>query len=121
MSLCSRQKGQLVVGLLIVLAITLISSPVLAQNDENPKYDVFVGYQWLHPGGTVPAPFGDPNNPTAFNLPDLPKGAGVAFTYNFDRHWGAEFDYGTNGDNNVVHYENTLSAGPRFIWRTERC
>jgi hypothetical protein len=119
MSLCSRQKGRLAIGLLIVLAVTLLSSPVLAQNAENPKYDFFVGYQWLHPGGMAPTPGGDPNNPVGFNLPDLAKGAGVALTYNFDPHWGAEFDYGTNGDNNVVTYENTLSVGPRFIWRTE--
>jgi hypothetical protein len=120
MSLCRYlQKGRPAVGLLIALAVTLISSPALAQSDSNPKYDIFVGYQWLHPGATVPAPGGDPSNPAPFNLPDLAKGAGVAFTYNFDPHWGAEVDYGTNGDNSVVHYENTLSVGPRFIWRTD--
>src|ERR1700686_2110231 len=96
------RKGRVAVGLLIALAVIVISSPALAQSDSNPKYDIFVGYQWLHPGATVPAPGSNPNNPSPFTLPDLAKGAGVAFTYNFDPHWGGEVDYGSNGDNNVV-------------------
>ena len=110
-------KGRLAVGLLVVSALALISSPALAQSDENPKWDLFVGYQWLHPGGTVPAAFGDPNNPIPFNIPDMGKGFGSAVTYNFDPHWGAEFDFGHNwGSSN---YETTVSVGPRFIWRTD--
>jgi outer membrane protein OmpA-like peptidoglycan-associated protein len=104
-------------GLLAVLAVSLISSTALAQSDSNPKWDLFVGYQWLHPGGTVPAAFGDPNNPTPFEVPDMSKGFGSALTYNFDPHWGVEFDLGHNwGDGN---YETTGSVGPRFIWRTD--
>jgi outer membrane protein OmpA-like peptidoglycan-associated protein len=118
MSVCSNlNKGRVVMGLLAVLAVSLISSTALAQSDSNPKWDLFVGYQWLHPGGTVPTAFGDPNNPTPFKVPDMSKGFGSALTYNFDPHWGAEFDLGHNwGDGN---YETTGSVGPRFIWRTD--
>jgi outer membrane protein OmpA-like peptidoglycan-associated protein len=118
MSVCSSlSKGRIVAGLLAVLVVSLISIPGLAQSDSNPKYDVFVGYQWLHPGGSVPTPFGDFNNPIPFELPDMGKGLGAAFTYNFDPHWGAEFDLGQNwGSSN---YETTVSVGPRVIWRTE--
>jgi outer membrane protein OmpA-like peptidoglycan-associated protein len=113
----SLGKGLTVIGLLMLLSVSLISSPAIAQSDSNPKWDLFVGYQWLHPGGTVPAPFGDPNNPTSFKIPDMEKGFGAAFTYNFDPHWGAEFDLGHNwGDSN---YETTGSVGPRFMWRTD--
>jgi outer membrane protein OmpA-like peptidoglycan-associated protein len=118
MSPCSIvSKGRVVMGLLVVLAVSLISSPALAQSDSNPKYDLFVGYQWLHPGGTVPSVAGDPTNPTPFQVPDEAKGFGVSFTYNFDPHWGVEADLGQNwGSDN---YETTASVGPRFIWRTE--
>jgi outer membrane protein OmpA-like peptidoglycan-associated protein len=118
MSVCSKfGKSRLLTGLLVVLAASLLSLPAFAQSDSNPKYDLFVGYQWLHPGGTVPAPFGDFNNPTGFNVPDMSAGFGSAFTYNFDAHWGAEFDFGHNwGSGN---YETTGSVGPRFIWRTD--
>jgi outer membrane protein OmpA-like peptidoglycan-associated protein len=110
-------KGRAVMGLLVVLAGSLISSTARAQSDQNPKWDLFVGYQWLHPGGTVPTPFGAPNSPTPFKIPDMSKGFGSALTYNFDPHWGLEFDLGHNwGDGN---YETTGSVGPRFIWRTD--
>ena len=111
------RNGVTVISLLVLLSVSFISSPALAQSDSNPKWDLFVGYQWLHPGGTVPSPFGDPNNPTSFKIPDMAKGFGAAFTYNFDAHWGAEFDLGHNwGDSN---YETTASVGPRLMWRTD--
>jgi hypothetical protein len=121
MSLGSNlSKGPVVVGLRLVLAVSLLSSAAFAQSDSNPKYDVFLGYQYLHPGATVPGPTGDPSNPSPFNVPDMAKGAGAAFTYNFDQHWGAEFDFGTNwGKSNAAPYESTISIGPRFIWRTD--
>jgi outer membrane protein OmpA-like peptidoglycan-associated protein len=112
----SFKKGR-VVGLLVVLAVSLISSSAFAQSDSNPKWDLFVGYQWLHPGGTVPSPFTDYNNPSGQNVPDMSPGFGSALTYNFDPHWGLEFDLGHNwGSGN---YETTGSIGPRFMWRTD--
>src|ERR1700722_12035696 len=118
MSLCSKfSKSRPLIGLLIILAVSLISFPAFAQSDSSPKWDLFVGYQWLHPGGTVPAPFGDFNNPGVFKVPDMAAGFGSSFTYNFDPHWGAEIDLGHNWGNS--NYETTGSIGPRFIWRTD--
>jgi len=100
-----------------VLSMVIVSGTALAQGDSTPKWDLFAGYQWLHPGASVPAAFGDPSNPTPYGVPDMAKGFGAAFTYNFDPHWGAEADFGHNwGSGN---YETTLSGGPRFIWRTD--
>jgi hypothetical protein len=102
-------------GLVAILALVLFSGTALAQNDSTPKWDLFVGYQYLHPGVNVPAPFGDPNNPVSYTVPDMGKGFGTALTYNFDPHWGAEVDFGHNwGSSN---YEMTLSGGPRFMVR----
>ena len=104
-------------SLFTLLTLALLSSTALAQSDTNPKWDIFVGYQYLHPGITVPAAFSDPNNPTPFKVPDMAKGVGGAFTYNLDPHWGAEFDVGQNWSNgNDI---TTVSVGPRFMWRTE--
>jgi len=106
-----------VIGLFAMFAVLLVSSPALGQSDSNPKWDLFVGYQWLHPGGNVPTAFGDPNNPVPFKVPDMSKGFGSALTYNFDPHWGFEFDLGHNWANG--NYETTGSVGPRLIWRSD--
>jgi hypothetical protein len=118
MSPCYLNKGRVaIMGLLFTLAVSLLPSPASAQSDNPPKWDLFAGYQWLHPGGTVPAAFGDFNNPSPFKIPDMSKGFGSALTYNFDPHWGLEADLGHNwGDGN---YETTGSVGPRFMWRTD--
>src|ERR1700730_4791821 len=104
-------------SVLLMFATVVVSTAVFAQSDSNPKWDLFVGYQWLHPGITVPAPFGNAFNPTPYKVPDMAKGFGSALTYNFDRHFGLEFDLGHNwGDGN---YETTASVGPRLMLRTD--
>ena len=103
--------------LLTMLSLILISGSAVAQSDSNPKWDLFVGYQWLHPGGSVPTPFQSLQSPIPYKIPDMSAGEGSALTYNFDPHWGLEFDFGHNWGNG--NYETTASAGPRFIWRTD--
>lgn len=103
--------------LAILSSLLLISTFALAQGDSNPKWDVFVGYQWLHPGITVPAPGGSPASPTPFDVPDMAPGFGTALTYNFDAHWGGEFDFGHNWSNS--NHETTASVGPRLMFRTD--
>lgn len=114
-----RKSGRALFAAVLSVSAAMIafSTSASAQNDTVPKYDVYLGYQWMHPGATVPAPFGNPNNPTPYKVPDMSTGFGGAFTYNFDRHWGAEFDLGHSWGNS--NYESTFSAGPRFMWRTE--
>jgi hypothetical protein len=102
-------------SVLLMLTVVLLSAVTLAQDVETPKYEIFLGYQWLHPGGSVPAPFGNYNAPTKMVLPDMPAGFGTAFTYNFQKYFGLEGDFGTNWDN----YETTLSTGPKLSFRSD--
>jgi outer membrane protein OmpA-like peptidoglycan-associated protein len=113
-------RGKTLVGcftfsLLSLLTLVLITGSAVAQSDSNPKWDIFAGYQYLHPGATIP--LGDPANPTAYKVPDMTKGFGTALTYNFDAHWGLEADFGYNGGSG--NSLTTASIGPRFIWRTD--
>jgi hypothetical protein len=69
--------------LALILSIALIAFPVLmnAQNapaskptkavssdDAVPKAELFLGYQWLNPGGDIPTPTAPP---VAFKLPSI--------------------------------------------------
>ena len=110
-----RSMRVLCCSLLLMLTVVLLSVVTLAQDVETPKDEVFVGYQWLHPGGTVPSPFGNFNSPTGMKLSDMNAGFGAAYTYNFQKFFGLEGDFGYNWDN----YETTISTGPKFTARTE--
>jgi hypothetical protein len=107
----------LLLSFLAVAASVLICTPLAAQNQTTPKADVFVGYQWLNPGGPVPAPFQPFNAPVAVTPQGMGKGFGGAVTYNFDRHFGLEADVGHNWSD--FGYETTASVGPRLMLHTE--
>jgi outer membrane protein OmpA-like peptidoglycan-associated protein len=112
-----RASRHAMAGLIALLAVVLTSTSSFAQSDSNPQWDLFLGYQFMNPGITVPAAFGDPNRPTPYLVPNMAKGFGSALTYNFDPHWGLEFDLGHNwGSGNS---ETTGSVGPRFMWRSD--
>ena len=45
-----RSTRVLCVSLMLMLTVVLLSAVTLAQDVETPKYEIFLGYQWLHPG-----------------------------------------------------------------------
>jgi outer membrane protein OmpA-like peptidoglycan-associated protein len=92
----------------------LLSASMLAQEQATPKMDVFVGYQWLDPGGNIPIG----GNPVqAQKLQSMPRGVGFALAYNFTRSLAlegdaaADFSTGTNIE--------TVTFGPRYTYRGE--
>ncbi len=101
----------------VLIAVAWVSSTAAAQDEAVPKYDIFLGYQFLNPGATVASPNGTPSNPGPRTLPDMPKGIGAAFTYNFSSHWGLEGDVGSNGK--INDFVTTVSAGPRLMLRLD--
>ncbi len=114
-----RAYGATVAGLTALITLLLISSSAVAQSDSNPKWDFFAGYQYTNPGGTVPFTPSNPAAPIPFKLPGEARGGGAALTYNVDSHWGAEVDTGYSRDAGSASSEWTISAGPRFMWRTD--
>jgi hypothetical protein len=113
----------------LVLALVLIASPALVNaqtapapkassslEDETPKVEVFVGYQWWNPGGNIP----DRNvPPLAIKLPSVVKGFGVNVSYNFTKLWALEANYGGNWGGNRAVANSVFAIGPKLTWRGE--
>ena len=83
---CSPRAGRALAGLLVVLCVGVISnsacSPSKTIRTRNLMYSGDInGCIRAQP---CPLTSGDPNNPTPFKLPDMAKGLGGAFTWNFD-------------------------------------
>ena len=114
MSPCRNLWRVLAVALPILLVVILAGSAVA---QETPKSELFVGYQWLSPGGKVPLPFQPFNGGLSVKPPSMAKGFGTSYTYNLTSIFGLEGDFGHNW--NDFGYETTLSVGPRVTWRQE--
>jgi outer membrane protein OmpA-like peptidoglycan-associated protein len=115
MSAC-RKFHPLTFGLLILSLISFANVAGQAQDDNTPKADIFAGYQWLNPGGSVPVP-GTANPVQGHQLQSLSKGFGLAFGYNFYPVFALEGDLGRNWDTGLSF--TTYSVGPRFTLRSE--
>lgn len=112
-----RSSKPLLISLWVSCAVFFINSSATAQDDSNPKYDIFLGYQWVHPGITLTTPGLTATTPLKQKLPDMPQGGGGSVTYNFRRYLGLEGDFGVSvGSNNTI---TTVSAGPRIMFRMQ--
>src|SRR5258708_32471842 len=108
----------------LVLAMALIGVPLFAQtapkassagsDDAVPKAELFVGYQWLNPGGNIPDQSTPPN---AFKLPSITQGFGTNLSYNFTKNLALEGNYGGDWNRNVSI--SAFGVGPKFTWRGE--
>jgi hypothetical protein len=113
MSYC-RKSGLV---LFVVLTVLLLASSVMAQDTTPPKSEIFLGYQWLNPGGKVPVPLQPFNSGVTVAPPSMSKGLGVSYTYNFLSALGLEGDFGNNWGK--FGSDTTVSAGPRITWRQD--
>ena len=118
MSLCQETRRKRAVGA-VLLAILVVALPALlnAQDEKPPKFDLFLGYQWMHPGVTVANGVDASGNPIPFKLPDISQGVGASGAYNFTKMLALEADYGGNW--NKYANETTAAVGPRMMWRGE--
>ena len=117
MSLRPHSRGAYAMLVASVLGLLICTLPSLAQEESPPKVDLFGGYQWLNPGGTIATGRDAFGNPIATKLPSNAQGGGTALAINFSKIFALEFDYGGNFDTpaNI----NTASVGPRLMWRGE--
>lgn len=104
----------------LVLAVVLVALPALMSaqsansNDQPPKAELFIGYQWLNPGGNIPD---GSTPPQPLKLPSISQGAGASLAYNFTKMLALEGDWGINGNRYAL--VNTGMAGPKLTFRGE--
>jgi outer membrane protein OmpA-like peptidoglycan-associated protein len=95
---------------LALLAIALLASflPLtsFAQDTNPPKAEIFGGYSWYNPGGTV----------LGTKVPSIPKGWGGAFTYDVNKWLGFTADVNGHYKREVNVYSFTF--GPQFKIRS---
>ncbi len=127
MSLC-RETYRRCASVALVLALVVIclpstlnaqtaapKTPSVQSDDTYPKVEVFVGYQWLNPGGNVP----DPNSPpNAIQLKSMADGFGFGGAYNFTKNLAFEGTYGENWRDGVGN-DIFGGVGPKATWRGE--
>src|SRR5512141_666924 len=86
--------------LVVALAVVVLATAALAQDQTPPKVEIFVGYSFLHVGD--------------INAPDnnISKGWGANLTYNFTPHVGIGGDFG--GHYSDVSDVSTIMFGPKI-------
>ncbi|HWR34765.1 MAG TPA: OmpA family protein [Clostridia bacterium] len=91
----------------LAFALTFSATAAMAQ-DNPPKAEIFAGYSWLNPGGSVPTG----------KVPSIPKGFGVASTFNINKYFGLALDF--NGHYKDEANVSTFMAGPQLKLRSEQ-
>ncbi len=124
MSLCHPTYKRCAIVAVVLIALpsflTAQTAPTpkpapMMSNDSFPSVELFIGYQWLNPGGNVP----DTNSPpNAVQLPSLSKGIGISAAYNFTKYLSLEGNYGGNSNSSNASI-NTWSGGPKLTYRGE--
>jgi hypothetical protein len=100
----------------------------VAQDQPTPKWEIYGGYSFFHPGGDIHGvrPLG--LFPLSSRMEVNPRGAGASGTYNFNRWFGLTLDASTHwgsGESTLANRIDdvglsTLSFGPKFTYRRSR-
>jgi len=112
MSLRSRAATSRVLQTLLALAVVLALFPAssVAQDNTNyPKVEIFGGYSWYNPGGSLPI---------SGKVPGIAKGWDAAATFNFKRWAGITADVG--GHYKDVANVGTYLFGPQLKYRGDQ-
>ncbi|MGD0212403.1 MAG: hypothetical protein ABSB87_04155 [Terriglobales bacterium] len=129
MSICHTTHRRCAsVALVLALALFALPSMLNAQtaapnapapqsDSSYPKWELFVGYQWLNPGGNIPDASVSP--PAPYKLPSMPRGLGSNLSYNFTENFSLEANWGVNWTNGNHININEGAVGPKFTYRAD--
>src|SRR5713101_2296359 len=124
-----RHLGRALAMLPAILAVLCaFDTPAAAQDQPAPKWELYGGYSFFHPGADVHGQFPAGLFPLSSRLEVNPRGAGVSGTYNFNRWFGLTLDASTHwgsGETTVgrriddAAFSN-ISFGPKVTFRSHR-
>src|SRR3984893_1332065 len=127
MSSQSKSYSGRVLAMLPALIAVLCSFaiPATAQDEPPPKWELFGGYSFFHPGADVHGELPGALLPLSSRLESNPRGVGLSATYDFNRWFGLTLDTSTHwgsGESTLFNriddaaFSN-LSLGPKFTLR----
>jgi outer membrane protein OmpA-like peptidoglycan-associated protein len=123
-SFSARILAMLTAVMAIMFAFATIAA---AQEPPPPKWELFGGYSFFHPGADVHGELPGALLPLSSRLESNPRGVGLSATYDFNRWFGLTLDTSTHwgsGESTLFNriddaaFSN-LSLGPKFTFRTK--
>jgi outer membrane protein OmpA-like peptidoglycan-associated protein len=127
----SHSKGhfaRVLAALPAMIALLCALAPAAAaQNQPAPKWELYGGYSFFHPGADVHGQLPGALLPLTSRLESNPRGAGASVTYNFNRWFGLTLDTSTHwGSGETTLFRriddaafSNLSFGPKITFRHE--
>ena len=126
LSQAKSHPGRLLAILPVTIAMLFIYATLAAAQDQpGPKWELFGGYSFFHPGTDVHGQLPGALLPLSSRLEVNPRGVGVSATYDFNRWLGLTLDFSTHwGAGETTRFEriddaafSNLSLGPKVTFR----
>ena len=122
-----RHHGPFAAMLLAGFAVLCISTIAAAQDQPAPKWELYGGYSFFHPGADIHGVLPLGLLPVSSRLEPNPRGLGASVTYDFNRWFGLTLDSSTSWNSGEVGTDrvddtalSNLSLGPKFTFRHHR-
>src|SRR6202165_351283 len=80
----------------VIAVLWTFATLAAAQDPPAPKWELFGGYSFFHPGADVHGQLPGALFPIGSRLEPNPRGVGVSATYNFNRWLGLTLDTSTH-------------------------
>jgi len=122
-----RHYGPFAAKLLAAFAVLCMVTFAAAQEQPAPKWELYGGYSFFHPGADIHGVLPLGLLPVSSRLEPNPRGIGASVTYDFNRWFGLTLDSSTfwnSGEVGTDRVDDTalsnLSLGPKFTFRHHR-
>ncbi len=109
----------------MIAVLCLLVTAAAAQDPPAPKWELYGGYSFFHPGADIHGQLPGGLFPLSSRLEANPRGAGASLTYNFNRWFGLTLDTSTNWGSRESTFAkkiddtafSNLSFGPKITFR----